>query len=114
MQWITAVQNHFGDTPPEIGILFAGFERSQICHADDNDIATVLDDIAVMSKVAAKKTTAPATTVRTFILMAFFLNSIWSSWVWASPIKKTAAKYPQIATVNKPTLIGKKANHGNK
>lgn len=42
MQWIPKVKAHFGDTPPQIGILFAGFERSQICHADDNDIATVL------------------------------------------------------------------------
>ena len=41
-EWMPAVQAHFGDEPPAIGILFAGFERSQICHAEDNDISTVL------------------------------------------------------------------------
>ncbi|MCR2746026.1 hypothetical protein [Limnobacter parvus] len=42
-QWMPAVNKHFDQNAPQIGILFAGFERSQMCHADDNDIATVLN-----------------------------------------------------------------------
>ncbi|EDM84270.1 hypothetical protein [Limnobacter sp. MED105] len=40
--WMPAVTAHFSAKAPNVGILFAGFERSQMCHADDNDIATVL------------------------------------------------------------------------
>ena len=41
-KWMPAVELHFDNKPPQLGIFFAGFERSQMCHADDNDIATVL------------------------------------------------------------------------
>lgn len=41
-EWMPAVNTHFEEKAPEVGILFAGFERSQMCHAEDNDIATVL------------------------------------------------------------------------
>lgn len=41
-EWMPAVNAHFGKQAPQVGVLFAGFERSQMCHADDNDIATVL------------------------------------------------------------------------
>lgn len=41
-EWMPAVNAHFESKAPELGILFAGFERSQMCHAEDNDIATVL------------------------------------------------------------------------
>lgn len=40
--WMPAVHSHFDGGVPQVGILFAGFERSQMCHADDNDISTVL------------------------------------------------------------------------
>ncbi|BET26446.1 hypothetical protein EV673_0445 [Limnobacter thiooxidans] len=40
--WMPAVNTHFNNKAPEIGILFAGFERSQMCHADDNDIDSVI------------------------------------------------------------------------
>lgn len=40
--WAPAVEAHFGQQGQLIGLLFAGFERSQMCHAEDNDIATVL------------------------------------------------------------------------
>ena len=39
--WTPAVLAHFDQQGPHIGLLFAGFERSQMCHAEDNDIATV-------------------------------------------------------------------------
>ena len=41
-EWMPTVNAHFDNQAPQVGILFAGFERSQMCHADDNDIATVL------------------------------------------------------------------------
>ena len=41
--WTPAVNAHFEKQSPSIGLLFAGFERSQMCHAEDNDIATVLN-----------------------------------------------------------------------
>ena len=41
-QWTPVVDAHFKQQGPHIGLLFAGFERSQMCHAEDNDIATVL------------------------------------------------------------------------
>lgn len=40
--WMPDVAKHFGNKAPQLGIFFAGFERSQMCHAEDNDIASVL------------------------------------------------------------------------
>lgn len=41
-EWLPAIQENFGGQPPQLGILFAGFERSQMCHAFDDDIAAVV------------------------------------------------------------------------
>ncbi len=41
-EWMPNVNVHFDEKAPELGILFAGIERSQMCHAEDNDVATVL------------------------------------------------------------------------
>lgn len=41
-KWMPAVNAHFKNKAPDIGILFAGFERSQMCHADDDDINSVI------------------------------------------------------------------------
>lgn len=40
--WTPAVKAHFKNKSPDIGILFAGFERSQMCHADDDDVNSVM------------------------------------------------------------------------
>ncbi|HEX4918218.1 MAG TPA: hypothetical protein VFV43_10005 [Limnobacter sp.] len=40
--WQTEIMSKFGANNPSIGIMFSGFERSHLCHADENDIASVL------------------------------------------------------------------------
>lgn len=40
--WQPTLNQHFRGKKPEFGILFAGFERSQMCHASDDDIAAVV------------------------------------------------------------------------
>ncbi|MCQ8896356.1 hypothetical protein NQT62_07905 [Limnobacter humi] len=40
--WKTAAAKRFNNQPPAIGVLFAGFERSALCHETDQDIAAVL------------------------------------------------------------------------
>jgi hypothetical protein len=40
--WQPEVEKHFGQQTPQLGILFAGFERSQMCHEAEDDIAAVL------------------------------------------------------------------------
>jgi hypothetical protein len=41
-QWKPLVNAHFENAQPNMGILFAGFERSQMCHADEDDISIIL------------------------------------------------------------------------
>ncbi|HEX4880327.1 MAG TPA: hypothetical protein VFV39_10815 [Limnobacter sp.] len=41
-QWQAALHTTFGEQGPSMGIMFSGFERSHLCHADENDIASVL------------------------------------------------------------------------
>lgn len=40
--WQPEVEKHFGKKTPQLGVLFAGFERSQMCHETEDDIAAVL------------------------------------------------------------------------
>jgi hypothetical protein len=42
-QWVPAVRDHFTQGDPELGLMFAGFERSHMCHDDEDDIAAVLN-----------------------------------------------------------------------
>ncbi|HEY1057817.1 MAG TPA: hypothetical protein VGE55_03700 [Limnobacter sp.] len=41
--WQTAAAIRFDHRPPAIGVLFAGFERSALCHETDRDISAVLN-----------------------------------------------------------------------
>ncbi|WP_370264259.1 hypothetical protein [Limnobacter sp.] len=42
LKWQHSVEGTFGSKAPELGVLFTGFERSQLCHEHDNDIAHLL------------------------------------------------------------------------
>lgn len=41
-QWRPVIDQVFENQQPALGILVAGFERSQICHVDDTDVSQVL------------------------------------------------------------------------
>ncbi|HEX4856519.1 MAG TPA: hypothetical protein VFV28_06870 [Limnobacter sp.] len=41
-EWLPLVERVYGASPPEVGILFAGLERSEICHSDHTDVTQVL------------------------------------------------------------------------
>ena len=41
--WFPLIKQHFGGQTPQLGVLFAGFERSQMCHEQDDDIAAVVN-----------------------------------------------------------------------
>lgn len=38
----TQLEQHFGDKPPGLGIIVAGFERSSLCHDDQQDIQSIM------------------------------------------------------------------------
>ncbi len=40
--WKPIIKKSFNDNSPQLGILFSGFERSQMCHEDETDIVNVL------------------------------------------------------------------------
>lgn len=40
--WKPLIDQHFDNSPPTMGLLLAGFERSEMCHDIDDDVAEVL------------------------------------------------------------------------
>ncbi|MDH4394861.1 MAG: hypothetical protein QE278_04200 [Limnobacter sp.] len=41
-QWAPLINEHFSEGAPEIGIIMAGVERTQMCHEHENDVAEVI------------------------------------------------------------------------
>lgn len=41
-QWAPLISEHFSEGAPEIAILMAGVERTQLCHEHENDVAEVI------------------------------------------------------------------------
>lgn len=41
-QWAPLISEHFSEGAPEIGIIMAGVERTQLCHEHENDVAEVI------------------------------------------------------------------------
>jgi len=42
-EWKPLIKKNFNEESPQLGILFSGFERSQMCHEDETDIVNVLN-----------------------------------------------------------------------
>lgn len=41
-QWAPLISEHFSEGAPDIGIIMAGVERTQLCHEHENDVAEVI------------------------------------------------------------------------